>query len=213
VIRIAHRTNTLAAIDAAARAGGVEFDVRRREGVLVLAHDEHEDTGALLDDALACAAAHGLLVQLDVKEEGFEAEAVAALRAHGVRAFVSSPSRGVLRAFAAAAPDLRLALTYPEDRHGLTRLPKPLVLAWLAIARLVLPLRLPGLLRAAGASVATLNVGVFSRRAATAAQRTGAEVYVWTVNDPEEVGGLAANGAAAIISDDPRIFLGGITTR
>ena len=212
MIRIAHRTNTLDAIDAAANAGGVELDVRRRGGVLVLAHDEEEQTGALLDDALARAAALGLLVQLDVKEPGCEAAAVAALQVHGVRAFVSSPSREVLRAFAAAAPDLPLALTYPVDRHGLTRLPEPLVRAWLAGARLVLPLRLPGLLRAAGASVATLNVHVFSRRAARAARRAGADVYVWTVNDPGEVGALAANGAAAIISDDPRIFLGGITT-
>jgi glycerophosphoryl diester phosphodiesterase len=212
VIRIAHRTNTLDAIDAAAHAGGVELDVRRRDNVLVLAHDDDEETGALLDAALACAAGLGLLVQLDVKEAGFEAEAAAALRAHDVRAFVSSPSPDVLRAFAAVAPDLPLALTYPEDRHGLTRLPRPLVLAWLAVARLVLPLRLPGLLRAADASVATLNVHVFSRRAASAARRAGAEVYVWTVNDPEKVGDLAINGAAAIISDDPRIFLGGMST-
>jgi glycerophosphoryl diester phosphodiesterase len=212
VIRIAHRANALEAIDAAAHAGGVELDVRRRDGVLVLAHDEHEQTGALLDDALARAAALGLLVQLDVKEAGFEVEVAAALHAHGVRAFVSSPSRGVLLAFAAAAPKLPLALTYPVDNHGLTRLPRPVVLAWLAVARLVLPLRLPGLLRAAGASVATLNVHVFSRRAARAARSAGAEVYVWTVNDPGEVGDLAADGAAAIISDDPRIFLGGITT-
>jgi glycerophosphoryl diester phosphodiesterase len=212
VIRIAHRANTLDAIEAAAHAGGVELDVRRRNGVLVLAHDEHEETGALLDDALARAAALGLLVQLDVKEAGFEAEAVAAVNAHAVCAFVSSPSRGVLRAFAAAAPELPLALTYPVDNHGLTRLPRPLVLAWLGVARLLLPFRLPGLLQAAGASVATLNVHVFSRRAASAAQNAGTEVYVWTVNDPEDVGDLAADGAAAIISDDPRIFLGGMTT-
>jgi glycerophosphoryl diester phosphodiesterase len=211
VIRIAHRANTLGAIDAAASADGVELDVRRRGGVLVLAHDEDEETGATLDEALARAAEHGLLVQLDVKEAGFEADAVAALHAHGLQAFVSSPSLVVLRAFAAAEPSLPRALTYPEDRHGLTRLPKPLVLAGLAVARLLLPYRLAGLLRAAGATAATLNVHVVSGGAVRAARRAGAEVYVWTVNDPEQLGALVAHGAVAIISDDPRIFLGGIT--
>ena len=211
MIRIAHRANTLGAIDAAAEADGVELDVRRRGGILVLAHDEDEETGATLDEALARAAEYGLLVQLDVKEAGLEAEAVAALRAHGLRAFVSSPSAVVLRAFAAAEPSLPRALTYPEDRHGVSRLPRPFVLGGLAVARLLLPYRLAGLLRAAGATVATLNVYVISGGAVRAARRAGADVYVWTVNDPERLGDLAAHGAVAIISDDPRIFLGGIT--
>jgi glycerophosphoryl diester phosphodiesterase len=210
VIRIAHRANTLDAIDAAAGADGVELDVRRRDGVLVLAHDEDEETGSTLDDALACAARHGLLVQLDVKEPGFEVEAAAALQAHGLRGFVSSPSVLVLHAFAAAEPGLPRAFTYPEDRHSLTRLPKPFVLAGLALARVLLPYRLGKLLRTAGASVATLNVYVVSDGAVRAARKAGAEVYVWTVNDPEQLGDLAAHGAVAIISDDPRIFLGGI---
>lgn len=211
MIRIAHRANTLDAIDAAADADGVELDVRRRDGVLVLAHDEDEETGSTLDAALACAARYGLLVQLDVKEAGFEAAAAAALGAHGLRGFVSSPSPVVLRAFAAAEPGLPRALTYPEDRHGLTRLPKPLIHAWLALARLLLPYRLGGLLRAASANAATLNVHVVSATAVRAAGKAGAEVYVWTVNDPAQVDDLAAHGAAAIISDDPRIFLGGTT--
>ncbi len=211
MIRIAHRANTVSAIDAAARADGVELDVRRRDGVLVLAHDEDEPAGATLDEALSRAAVHGLLVQLDVKENGFEADAAAALRAHGLRGFVSSPSAAVLHAFAAAEPSLERALTYPEDRHGLSRLPKPLVLAWLALARLLLPYRLGGLLRAAGANAATLNVRVVSGRAVRAARAAGAEVYVWTVNEPEDLGDLAALGAVAIISDDPGIFLGGTT--
>jgi glycerophosphoryl diester phosphodiesterase len=211
VIRIAHRANTLEAIDAAAGADGVEVDVRRRNGVLVLAHDDDEESGATLDDALARAAELRLLVQLDVKEPGIEAEAAAALRPHGLRAFVSSPSHAVLHAFAAAEPALERALTYPHDRRGLSRLPEPLVRSWLAIARLLLPLRLPGLLRAADANLATLNVHVFSPRAARAARAAGAAVYVWTVNDPAAARDLADDGAAAIISDDPRIFLGGTT--
>jgi glycerophosphoryl diester phosphodiesterase len=211
VIRIAHRANTLDAIDAAAKADGVELDVRRRDGVLVLAHDEDEETGSTLDDALARAAHHGLLVQLDVKEDGFEADAAAALRAHGLRGFISSPSLVVLHAFAAAEPGLPRAFTYPEDRHRLTRLPKPFVLAGLALARLLLPYRLGKLLRAAGANAATLNVHVVSAGAVRAARKVGAEVYVWTVNDPDQVADLAAQGAVAIISDDPGIFLGGLT--
>jgi glycerophosphoryl diester phosphodiesterase len=117
----------------------------------------------------------------------------------------------VLRGFAAADPTLRRAFTYPEDRHGLNRLPAPVVALGLAVVRLLVPFRLARLLRAADASIATLNQSVVSRRAVRAARRAGAEVYVWTVNDPGRAAALAAQGAVAIISDDPRIVHGGIT--
>jgi glycerophosphoryl diester phosphodiesterase len=213
LILIAHRANTVAAIEAAAAAGAdaVELDVRRRDGALVLAHDADEPAGALLEEGLARARELGLDAQLDVKEAGLEAEAAAARRRAGVAGFVSSPSLGVLRAFAAADPSLPRAFTYPEDRHSLTRLPAPLVAAGLAGVRAVVPVRLPPLLRAARAAAATVNVNVFSPRLVSACRRSGVKVYVWTVNDPDRARTLVEAGADAIISDDPRIVLGGIS--
>jgi glycerophosphoryl diester phosphodiesterase len=224
VVRVGHRgaaalapENSLAAVQAAAAAGvdAVELDVlRRSDGVLVVAHGpELPPEAPPLDDALALAAGLGLAVQVDVKLPGLEAGIVAALRRQGLfeRSFVSSFSLPVLRGFEAAAPELPRSFTYPEDRHGVSerRLLRPLLVTGLAVLRALLPRRLPGLLRAAGASAATLNAGVVSPAAVDACHALGAAVYVWTVNEPALVRRLLEMGLDGIISDDPRILVPG----
>lgn len=228
VVRVGHRgaarlapENTVEAIEAAAAHGVdvVEVDVlRAAHGGLVLAHrpDVAADAPSL-DDGLAAAHAAGVAVQLDVKVEGLESEAVGALRRHRLldRAFVSSFSRPILRAFAAAEPTLPRSLTYPEDRHGITgvRLARPAVRTSLAVMRGLLPRRLPQLLAAVDASAATLNVGVVSRRAVEVCHDLGVAVYVWTVNDARVAETLVVSGIDGIITDDPRILPPGMTFR
>jgi glycerophosphoryl diester phosphodiesterase len=224
VIVIGHRgaaalapENTLAAIEAAASHGAdaVELDVRRgRGGGLVLGHDAIEDPDApTLDAALELADRRGLAVQVDVKERGLELDVVAALRRRGLveRSFVSSTSQRILRDFRAAEPALRRAFTYPDDRFGVSERPllRHAVAPGLALLRLALPLRLPRLLRRAGASAATLNAGVVGPRVLATCRRRGVAVYVWTVNEPIAASALAEAGADAIITDDPRILAGG----
>jgi len=221
VVRVGHRgaaalaaENSLAAIEAAAAAGvdAVELDVLRRDdGALALAHGPSVPDGApRLDDALELAARLGLAVQLDVKVGANEAAIVDALRRHGLlsRAFVSSFSLPILRAFAAAAPELPRSFTYPEDRLGATdrRLLRPAVRPGLAVLRALAPRRLPGLLRAAGAQAATLNWAIASPAAVAACHASGAAVYVWTVNDPALANTLVESGIDGIITDDPRIL-------
>ena len=166
-----------------------------------------------LDDALALAAGLGLAVQIDVKLPGLEAGIVAALHRHRLfeRSFVSSFSPQALAAFAAVAPELPRSFTYPEDRLGVSerRLLRPLLVPGLAVLRALLPRRLPRWLRAAGASAATLNVGVVSPAAVDVCHELGAAVYVWTVNEPALVRILLEMGVDGIISDDPRIFTPG----
>jgi glycerophosphoryl diester phosphodiesterase len=210
--------NSLAAVEAAAEhaADLVELDVvRRSDGALVLAHGPGVPGDApLLDDGLALAASLGLGVQMDVKVQGLAEGVVDALRRHELvaRAFVSSYSVPILRAFEAVEPELPRSLTYPEDRHGVSgrRSLAPAVRPALACLRAALPLRLPGLLRAAGARAATLNAAVVSPRAVAACHRLGAAVFVWTVNDPEVAATLVENGVDGIITDDPRILPRGI---
>jgi glycerophosphoryl diester phosphodiesterase len=221
VVRVGHRgaaalapENSLAAIEAAAAIGvdAVELDVLRRpDGALVLAHGPELPAGAPpLDDALALAAALGLAVQLDVKLPGLEAGIVASLRRHDLfaRSFVSSFSLRTLVAFAEAAPELPRSFTYPEDRLGISerRLLRPLLVPGLAVLRALLPRRLPGWLRVAGASAATLNVGVVTPAAVAVCHGLGAAVYVWTVNEPALVQTLLETGVDGIITDDPRIL-------
>src|SRR5207253_4754891 len=75
------------------------------------------------------------------------------------RSFASTPSLESLRALATAEPNLARALTYPDDRFGLTgrRALRPAVSPTLRAMRRALPLRLPRLLRRAGARAATPN--------------------------------------------------------
>jgi glycerophosphoryl diester phosphodiesterase len=152
----------------------------------------------------------GLAVQLDVKVGGTEPQVVAALRAHELeeRAFVSSFSLPILRAFAAAMPELPRSLTYPEDRLGVSerRLLRPAVRPGLAMLRARLPRRLPGWLERAGAQAATLNWAVVTPAAVAVCHEAGAAVYVWTVNEAALATTLVASGIDGIITDDPRIL-------
>ena len=221
VVRVGHRgaaalgpENSLAAIEAGAAAGVdvVEIDLLwRADGALVLAHGPEIPADApALDDALELIARLGLAVQLDVKVAGTESQVAAALGAHGLeeRAFVSSFSLPILRAFAAAAPELPRSLTYPEDRLGVSerRLLRPAVRSALAVFRARLPRRLPGWLERAGAQAATLNWAVVTPAAVAACHAVGAAVYVWTVNDPALANTLVASDIDGIIMDDPRIL-------
>jgi glycerophosphoryl diester phosphodiesterase len=223
VVKVGHRgaplvapENTIASIAAALDLGvdAVEIDVvARRDGTLALAHshdalaDPHVTT---LDEALAFLADRDAGIQLDVKGAGFEAALAATVREHDLleRSFVSTPSIASLLALAAAEPALRRALTYPEDRLGVTgrRALRPAVKPGLAALRRVLPARLPRWLRRAGASAATLNSTVVSAAVIRSCHAAGAAVYVWTVDDPALAQQLVVLGADGIITNDPRIF-------
>lgn len=206
------RENTLEAIVAGARAGvdGVELDVlRSRDGGLVVAHGPDLPPDAPpLAEALALAAELGVVVQLDVKLRGIEADVVNALRAARLieRSFVSSFSLPALATFAALCEQLPRSFTYPEDRFGVVGnvLLRPLVRPGLATMRALLPRRLPRWLAAVGASAATLNWTVVTPAAVEACRRHGTAVYVWTVNDRDLAASLVEMGVDAIITDDPR---------
>jgi len=207
VLRIGHR-GVADGVDV------VELDVI---GGLLVAHSRAEAAGAArLDDELERVAAGGLAVQVDVKEPRLAAAVAAAVARHGLaeRSFVITPSRLILREFAAAAPALPRSLSYPADRLGLSGRPAaaPLVRAALAAGRLALPAQLPRLLRSVGASAATLDHRVVSRRAIEVCHRLGFPVIVWTVNEPGLAASLVERGADAIITDDPGIVPAGIST-
>jgi len=211
------RENSLAAIEAAALHGadGVEVDVlRAHDGRVVLAHGpEIAPDAPPLADALALAAALGLFVQLDVKRGGVATEVARAVADAGLeeRSFVSSFSPGILAEFRAAAPALPRSFTYPEDRYGVTGQPllRPFVGPALAALRAALPHRLGTWLRRTDAVALTLNWSVVTAAAIDGAHSLGAAVLAWTVNDAGLAKTLVESGADAIITDDPRIALGG----
>jgi glycerophosphoryl diester phosphodiesterase len=211
------RENSLAAIEAAALDGadGVEVDLLRAvDGRIVLAHGPGIAPDAPpLADGLALAAALGLFVQLDIKVGGLAADVARAVAAAGLgeRSFVSSFSPAVLAEFRGAAPALPRAFTYPEDRHGVTEQPllRPFVVPALAALRVALPRRLGGWLRRNDAVALTLNWSVITPAAVERAHALDAAVLAWTVNDAGLAKTLVESGVDAIITDDPRIALGG----
>ena len=221
MLRIGHKgaaalapENTLASFRAAVEAGVdlVEFDVLRLDGGLVLGHSTHELPAerATLDDALAFLADAGCGAHVDVMVAGAEEEIVAAIRRHGLEqnAFVSTVKADVLRRFAALAPELGRALTYPEDRFRLTRtrLTAPLVSAGLAAARATLPRRIGALLARAQADRVSLNDPLVTPAVVERCRALGVPVIVWTVNDPARVRQFEAMGVDGVVTDDPRIF-------
>ena len=201
--------NTLASLRAAVDAGAdvVEFDVLPG---LVLGHSPAETaTDPLtLDDALSFLGAHGVGVHLDLKLGGYERDAAAAVERHGLaeRAVVSTAYAAVARRVRAAAPRLPVAIGYPRDRLGVSRLgwPEPLPRAGAMLLRQAMPVRVPLLLRSAGASVLALHHTLCSPPAVAAAHRRGAPVLAWTVNDESSLHRVLAAGVDGIVTDDPK---------
>ena len=178
------RENSLAAIEAAALHGadGVEVDLlRAHDGRILLAHGpEIAPDAPPLEDALALAAALGLVVQLDVKRGGLAAEAARAVADAGLgeRSFVSSFSAAILAEFREAAPAIPRSFTYPEDRYGVTGRPllQPFVGPALATLRAALPRRLGPWLRRNDAVALTLNWSVVTSAARYSASPASGEL-------------------------------------
>jgi glycerophosphoryl diester phosphodiesterase len=208
--------NTLASFEAAIAAGvdAIEFDVLQLPGGgLVLAHSLRELPDGLptFAAALEWFAAHECGLHVDVKGVGFEDRIVDGLERHGLagRAFVSTSRPPSVRRFAELAPELPRALTYPEDRLGITRTPLagPLVAGSLVALRRALPARIVGLLRRAGATVASLNHSLLTRAVVERCHAAGIPVVAWTVDDTERVEEVVALGVDAVVSNDPRVLV------
>jgi glycerophosphoryl diester phosphodiesterase len=217
----------------------VEFDVLDlADGSLVLAHSDDlyevshgrargqvrsKSLGELrgvaprmptLDEALAFIAerAEGIGIQIDLKWVDYEEAVVRALQRHGLveRTLVSSFFAQSLRAVGRLEPGLRLGLSYPLDRRGLSRHRPlaPVVLAALLAMRQVLPRRIGPWLERAGATVAVLHFLVITDAVVDRCHRRDAAVFAWTVDDAKTVLRLEKAGVDGIITNDPRIFGG-----
>ncbi len=223
LLRVGHRgaaalapENTIAALALAVQLGCdlVEFDVLELDGKLVLAHSAAElpAAPAPLDEALAFLARSEAGAHVDLKSPGSEAAVAEALRRHGLveRAVVSTFRPESLRALHAVEPGLRLGLTYPEDRHGLSRQRAlgPVVDLGLAAMRIVLARRIGRMLAAADATAAMLHWQVVNRAVVERCHALGVPVLAWTVETREHVRRLDELGVDGVIADDPQILRG-----
>jgi glycerophosphoryl diester phosphodiesterase len=207
--------NTLEALRAGIAHGCdyVEFDVLSRpDGALVLAHSAHElpDDVATFDEALALLAAEGVGAHVDLKQRGLEEGVGAALRDLDLleRSLVSSLDWAALRDLRRYEPELRVGLSYPEDRYGLSgrRTFAPLLAGGLAAMKWTLPRLIGRWLDRAAASAAVVHRQLVTPSLIRVCHDRGTAVWAWTVNDPAEAHALVEWGADAIITDDPRIL-------
>ena len=205
--------NTLDSLRAAVEHGvdAVEFDVLADESDrLVLAHSRLELSGerAALDDALRYLASAGVGAHVDLKQRGLERQVAEALRDRGLldRSLVSSLDHAALRDLRRHEPRLRVGLSYPEDRFGISRYraAAPVVAVGLGALRRTLPRVIGRWLERAGASAAVLHHVLVTPAVVERCHSRGAAVWAWTVNDAETAARLSEWGADAIITDDPR---------
>ena len=217
--------NTLASFDAGLAAGVdmIEFDVlpERQDGTgrLWLAHDYHDAarrTPLELGEGLAHFASEaysGVELDLDLKLPGYEERVVTALRAHGLagRTLISTMEVASLRVVRELAPEIRLGWSVPKVRRNYLAHPatKPFALAAILYARRALPPKLVAALRAGEIDAVMAHWSLVSPAFWRAIREAGGELYVWTVDDAQRIAELEAMGVTGIISNDPRLFVGG----
>jgi glycerophosphoryl diester phosphodiesterase len=208
--------NTMVAFRAALAAGVdlVEFDVS--PGLRVTHDPAPADDAPTLDEVLELLAGAGVGAHVDLKQTGYEQEAVEAIERHGLadRALVSTAFAATARRVRELRPELPVAIGYPRDRYGVSRFswPEALTRGGATALRSAMPARVPLLLRASGATVLALHQALCSRAAVAAAHRRSAPVLGWTANDPETVERLVAAGVDAIVSDDPEVVFAALAT-
>jgi glycerophosphoryl diester phosphodiesterase len=215
--------NTAASFDAALAAGVdmIEFDVlpedhTDRDGSrLLLAHDYTHDLAdaPTLEAGLAHLAAtpfKDVELDVDLKLPGYEARVVDALRAAGLieRSLISSMYRESLALIRELEPALRLGWSVPKVQKDYTDVwwAKYPAYAMLIYARQVLPGRAAAAIFDGAVDALMAHWRLITRDLVEAIHGAGGELYVWTVDDPQQIARLEALGVTGIISNDPRLF-------
>jgi len=149
-------------------------------------------------------------VHLDLKTPGAEQKVAAALDRFGLveRTLVSSFHAGSIRTFARMDPRVRVGISFPEDRLGVSsrRGFGPVVRGGLRLLRPVTPPLVRQLLARSGASALALHHAVVTPTAVRSAHGRGAPVVAWTIDDPRDLVRVEAAGVDAVVVNDPAIF-------
>jgi glycerophosphoryl diester phosphodiesterase len=194
----------------------VELDVLTHNGELVVAHDPDDlshprpipfaEALAALRDALPGETRF----DVDVKAIGYEREVIEAVQAAALtrRTLVSTMEHSSLKIIRAAAPELALGLSVPKARRDYlaSRLTRPAAYGMLAYLRRVLPGQAARVLQAGQADAIMAHWGVVTPRLVHAVRGVGAELYVWTVDDPQRLLALERLGVTGVITNDRELF-------
>jgi glycerophosphoryl diester phosphodiesterase len=211
--------NTLASFEAALEHGVdmIEFDVLRlADGRLVLAHDLEDGArpdALTLDEGLdhfAGEAYANVELDVDLKLPGYEREVVDGLSARGLgeRALISTHYLESIDLIGRLAPGVRRGLSVPRLTSDPTKSSwkRPIALAVAVLARRLVPIRAGRLIRAGRFEALMCHWRLVSPQLVRAVHSAGGQLYVWTVDDADEIERLSAIGVDGVISNDPRLF-------
>jgi glycerophosphoryl diester phosphodiesterase len=226
LIRVGHKGadhvapgNTAESFEAALELGVdmIEFDVLpARDGTLVLAHDPDDAAGRTpmtLEEGLdhfAAEAYADIEIDVDLKVPGYEREVIDGLRERGLieRALISSTYPESLRLVRELDPRVRRGWSVPRARRDYTtsrlyKLPAYGVLRWW---RAGLPAKAARALERGECEALMVHRLLVSRELARRVAAAGGQLYVWTVDDADEIDRLERLGVHAVITNDPRLF-------
>jgi glycerophosphoryl diester phosphodiesterase len=181
------REALLAAIELGADM--IETDVRRTpDGTLVLSHQPPDSADGLVTlGELLELAGDRVVVDLELKESGYEPEVIAALAPWPSRLVISSFDPACVAAIRALRPDVETALLFGEQAVG------------------------TDLFAQADACDATLmapQLFLLTHDVRAHARHIGRRLIVWTVNDAEMLDHVIAEPATwAVITDVPDVGL------
>lgn len=212
--------NTFASFDAALEVGVdmIEFDVlAERDGPrLLLAHDyldAAERTPHTLEEGLAHLASDrfaGVGLDVDLKLPGYELRVLDTLRAHGLleRTVISTTYPSSLGLIRATDPEAKLGWTVPRIQRDPFRSPALKLPAYgvLRLARSGLPARAAAAIRSRRCDALMVQWRLVSAKLVDAVLGAGGELYVWTVDDLEQIRWLVGLGVTGVITNDPRLF-------
>jgi glycerophosphoryl diester phosphodiesterase len=225
LVRVGHKgaehlatPNTRESFEAAVEAGVdmIEFDVLKVGEDLVLAHD-YEDAAERecmsYEDGLDFfleQAFEGIALDVDIKHRGYEREVVFSLLERGLveRSIVSTTFTESLSVIGKLAPDLRRGFSIPRARRDYTKsaLLAPPAYAVLRMMRRQLPGKARIALRAGRCEGLMVHWLLASPQLVEAVHGADGFVYAWTVDDPERIALLDAQGFDGVITNDPRLF-------
>ncbi|HEY1521914.1 MAG TPA: glycerophosphodiester phosphodiesterase [Solirubrobacteraceae bacterium] len=198
-------SNTLASFDAALEVGVdmVEFDVRGRQGELVLAHTVLQARfpgGVRLGEALEHLSSRRFAeVQLnvDLKHPGCEAALLDGLRSAGLleRTLISSQVPEVLDRLRSRDPGVRLGISVGGRVARISR-------RWRDWRNHVLDGLSAGRWEALMAQYRLVD-----ERLLAEVQNRAGRLYAWTVNERSLIDGLRSMGVHGITTADPRLFV------
>jgi glycerophosphoryl diester phosphodiesterase len=205
--RIYAPENTFAAFDAAIEHGcdGFEFDVRRtKDGVAAVCHDAHFHKLKIDEHSFAkLKAVHPLpmleetlreygsrcYLNIELKDAGLEQETLRLLE-------LAPPQCGVM--VSSFAPEVIEALA--SSRRSQNVAPENMPLGYICRN-----LKLLSKWKSLPISHAIINHAIYSKQLQGDLKDAGIKLFIWTVNEPDEMRRFIDLGVDGIVSDDSKL--------